>query len=72
MTTRLEAKAVARRARISAQQERPKNQMQRRPDMPREDVPRWRIGKVRIKTQNRQEMDERGHTVRTPPRRTPR
>lgn len=67
-------KSRARRERIAGKQGRPKtaHQLSRRPDLPDAGVPRLRVGKLSVRTENRQSVDERGTSQRQPPRRTPR
>jgi hypothetical protein len=71
--SRLRDKALQRQERIGRKAARHNVQMLKRgPDMPKADVPRLRIGGLSVKTRNRQVIDERGKSTRTPPRRTPR
>lgn len=68
----LQDKAAARRERIAKQATREGKQLRRDPGRSRDEVPVFKIGKVRIQTTNRQSVDERGKTTRTPPERTER
>lgn len=62
-------KAAARRNRVRAAIARPERALKRDPALGFDNVPVLQIGRLRIKTTNRVEQDDRGKQTRTPPRR---
>lgn len=70
MRSRLELKAQARRDRVRLKAARASLVDTRDPDKPLDDVPVLKIGRLRVRSLNRQIRDERGRVTRTPPRRT--
>ncbi len=63
--TRLEDKAKARRERIGSKITRMGSRIDPDLELERDLGPRLRIGKVSLRTSNRQEIDERGVSRRT-------